>query len=151
MLIREGVSRLGVAIDEQSTIQIDCVRPSRAHHKNTICGGLYLFMTMHPLPTDSEPVWSQWLADRMGGVAEYVLPDRSRVDILTPLLAIEVDWVKKWPEAIGQAVFYGIVTERQPAVLLLLRGKPSEQRYLDRARLASDRLGIAVFTWLTIT
>ena len=104
---------------------------------------------MKPLPTDSEPVWSKWLAEKMGGVPEYVLPDRSRVDILTPTLAIEVDWAKKWAEAIGQAIFYGIVTEKQPAVLLLLRSKPTEAKYIERAKLATDKLQIPVFTWVT--
>ncbi len=104
----------------------------------------------YPSPSDGETVWSRWLAERMGGVAEFVLPDRSRVDILTDTLAIEVDWVKKWPEAIGQSVFYGIVTERQPAVLLLLRGKSTESRYLERARQATNELRIPVFTWMTV-
>ena len=96
-----------------------------------------------------EIVWSRWLADRMGGVAEYMLPDRSRVDILTPTLAIEVDWAKKWPQAIGQAVYYGIMTDKQPAIILLLRGKDTEEKYLERAKKAADELGIAVFTWRT--
>jgi len=104
----------------------------------------------YPSPSDGETVWSRWIAEQMGGIAEYVLPDRTRVDILTDTLAIEVDWVKKWPEAIGQSVFYGIITERQPAVLLLLRGKSTESKYLERARLATDKLRIPVFTWLTV-
>lgn len=103
-----------------------------------------------PLPTDHETAWSRWLAVQMGGVAEYVLPDKSRVDILTDTLAIEVDWAKKWPEAIGQAVFYGLVTARTPAILLLLRGKDTEKEYLRRAKQAADKLGISVFTWLTV-
>lgn len=87
----------------------------------------------------------------MGGVAEFRLPDASRVDILTSTLAIEVDWAKKWAEAIGQAIFYALVTDRTPAILLLLRGKETEARYLERARMAAGRLQIAVFTWRTTT
>tara|TARA_R100001594_G_scaffold143212_1_gene190907 strand:+ start:352 stop:717 length:366 start_codon:yes stop_codon:yes gene_type:complete len=102
-----------------------------------------------PKATDRETVWSKYLAKKMGGLAEYVLPDRSRVDILTPTLAIEVDWAKKWPQAIGQAVYYGIATDRMPAVLLLLRGKDTEIKYLRRARTAADNLNIPVFTWQT--
>ena len=105
---------------------------------------------MTPLPTDPEPVWSRWLAARMGGIAEYRLPDRSRVDILTQCLAIEVDWCKKYPEAIGQALYYAIMTERQPAILLLLRNKPSEPKYLERARKAAASIQMPVFTWITV-
>lgn len=104
---------------------------------------------MTPQPTDPEPVWSRWLAEQMGGVAEYVLPDRSRVDIVTTSLAIEVDWVKRWYTAIGQAVYYGAMLNRQAAIVLLLRDKPSELVYLRRCQLASDRVGLPVFTWLT--
>ena len=103
-----------------------------------------------PLPTDPEPVWSRWLAEQMGGVAEYQLPCRGRVDILTDTLACEVEWVKKgYGEAIGQAVYYGLMTERQPAIILLLRGKPTEAKYLERAKLTAGKLHIPVFTWMT--
>jgi len=105
--------------------------------------------SLTPSHNSGETHWSNWLAGKMGGVPEYVLPDRSRVDILTPTLAIEVDWVKKWPEAIGQAVYYGIMTDRQPAILLLLRNKETELTYLRRAKMAADNLNIAVFTWRT--
>jgi len=102
-----------------------------------------------PLPTDGEVAWSKWLAEQMGGEAEYRLPCKSRVDILTTTLAIEVDWVKKWPEAFGQAIYYGVITNRPAAVLLLLRGKLTEDRYLERARQVGARLNVSVFTWMT--
>ncbi|WP_171018846.1 hypothetical protein ACONUD_00725 [Microbulbifer harenosus] len=41
-----------------------------------------------------------------GGVAEYVLPDRTRVDCLTETHAMEFDFAPKWAEAIGQALYY---------------------------------------------
>lgn len=102
-----------------------------------------------PLPTDTEPVWSRWLAEQMGGIAEYRLECGSRVDIQTETLSIECDWVKKWPESIGQAVYYANETGSMPAVLLLLRGKDTEAKYLERAKKACTRLGVALFTWVT--
>ena len=103
-----------------------------------------------PIATDNELAWSRWLAKMLGGVAEFSLPERTRVDILTTTLAIEVDWVKKWPEAIGQAIYYGLRTDRQPAILLLLRGKPTEEKYLERARIATREIKLPVFTWQTV-
>jgi len=102
-----------------------------------------------PKPTDGEVKWSAWLAEQMGGVAEYWLPCKARVDIVTNSLAIEVDWCKKYAEAFGQATYYGAQTGRQPAVILLLRGKTTESRYLERARITSAESGIALFTWKT--
>ena len=67
-----------------------------------------------------ETDWSRHLAKQMRGIPEYVLPDGSRVDILTDDTAWEVEWSYKWPEAIGQAVFYGLATDRAPGVSLLV-------------------------------
>lgn len=79
-----------------------------------------------PGPNARETEWSAALAEQLGGVAEHRLPDGSRVDILTDAEAIEVEWSDKWPEAIGQAIFYGLATGRSPSVYLLLRGNADE-------------------------
>jgi len=106
-------------------------------------------MSKQPTATDGEVKWSAWLAEQMQGVAEYWLPCKARVDIVTDTLAIEVDWVKKWAEAFGQATYYAAQTDRQPAVLLLLRGKHTEAKYLARARITGAKSGIPVLTWKT--
>jgi hypothetical protein len=79
-----------------------------------------------PQPQRNEVAWSAELATTVSGQAEYRLPDGSRVDILTDHEAIEVEWSDKWPESIGQSVYYGIATDRQPCVWLLLRGDHDE-------------------------
>lgn len=101
-----------------------------------------------PKPTDPEPVWSRWLAEQMGGVAEHRVGG-VRVDILTDSLAIEVEWIKKVYEPFAQAGLYSMLTGRDPAVLFLLRGKPTEAKYRERVRMISKRLAIPVFTWVT--
>jgi hypothetical protein len=73
-----------------------------------------------------------WCA-KAGGVIEYVLPDRTRVDCLTAEYAVEVDFARKWAEAIGQALYYASVTGKRPAVLLIMES-PSDVRYLKRLR-----------------
>jgi hypothetical protein len=84
------------------------------------------------------------LAPKYDAEVEVILWDRTRVDLLTPKYAIEVDWARKWAEAIGQATWYGIVTDRQPAVLLLARpGK--DDRHLFRATAVCAKLGYRLF------
>jgi len=78
-----------------------------------------------------ESNWSHQLATDMGGVAEYTLPDKTRVDILTNDVAWEVDWGHKWAEGIGQSLYYGLATDRRPGLILLLRD--GEQRFYLRA------------------
>jgi len=84
---------------------------------------------------------------RAGGKAEYVLPDRTRVDCLTGKYAVEVDFAPKWAEAIGQALYYASVTGRTPAVLLIME-RPTDARYLLRLRRVAIDAG---FTIMTIT
>jgi hypothetical protein len=61
------------------------------------------------------------------GKIEYRLADNTRVDILTDDLAIEVDFAKKWYEAIGQAVHYSRHTNKKPAILLIVKDTLDEK------------------------
>ena len=91
-----------------------------------------------PAPKLTERDHSQQLAKELGGVAEYRLPDGSRVDILTPSVAWEVEWVEKWPESIGQSLFYSLSTDREPGVILLFRGNDKdEENYLEALSVVS--------------
>lgn len=94
---------------------------------------LCLLLTLQPQEGEvwHETDWSRHLASEMQGVPEYRLPDNSRVDIVTEATAWEVEWSDKWPEAIGQALFYSISTDKEPGVILLLRGKNAEEDYLE--------------------
>jgi len=60
------------------------------------------------------------LATATEGQAE-VSVSNGRVDVLTSDLAIEVDFVAKWHEGIGQAAHYGVATGKRPALALVLR------------------------------
>jgi len=85
---------------------------------------------------------ARWCEGR--GQVEYVLDDRTRVDCLTPEFAVEADFGHKWAEAIGQALYYGHMTNRQPGVLLIVG--PGDHRFLRRFHTAADGLGIRLFT-----
>lgn len=106
-------------------------------------------MLLRPQANDGEVRWSKWLAQQMGGESEVRLPDGRRCDIVTEHLAIEVDWVKKWPQAIGQSIAYSLELEKFPAIILLLRGKPTEKKYISYAARACSKAGIPIFTWMT--
>jgi len=57
--------------------------------------------------------------NEVGGVVEYGLPDRSRVDCLTDERAIEAEWAKNWYEAVGQSLHYAMFTGRRATILML--------------------------------
>lgn len=81
--------------------------------------------------------WSKYLAEQLDGEAEHRLPDGARVDVLqrttSHTITWEVEWVDKWPESIGQALFYSLSVDAGeaerpvlPGVYLLLRGNHDE-------------------------
>ncbi|GAB2507309.1 hypothetical protein [Microbulbifer agarilyticus] len=84
--------------------------------------------------------------DAAGGVAEYVLPDRTRVDCLTATHAVEFDFAPKWAEAIGQALYYASQTDRKAAVVLILRS-PKDERYVRRIEAAVASAGVELDIW----
>ena len=76
------------------------------------------------------------------GETEYVLPDKTRVDCLTEEYAIEFDYAKKWAESIGQSLYYSKMTDKKPAVAIIVK-KPSDKKYIRRILKAEP--GITVF------
>lgn len=81
---------------------------------------------------------TQWCQGK--GIEEFILPDRTRVDCLTDEYAIEFDFGRKWAEAIGQSLYYGYMTDRRPAVVLIL--ERDEQRFVDRFKITTQDLDI---------
>lgn len=74
--------------------------------------------------------------DKRGGVMEYELPDKTRVDCLLPDMAVEFDFANKWAECIGQALYYGQRTGKTPACVLIMERGDKDLKYLRRLRYA---------------
>ena len=85
----------------------------------------------------------EWCAEQ-GGVTEYVLPDRTRVDCLTDTHAIEIDFADQWYCAVGQALHYARMAEREPGIALILE-HPEDEKYLERLRPIAAEAGIRVW------
>ena len=77
---------------------------------------------------------------------EVVMKDGTRCDILTATHAIEVDFAKKWAEAIGQSLNYALHTGKRPGVALIVLS-PSDNKYVERVRKISARyrLGLTIY------
>ncbi len=90
----------------------------------------------------------------LGGISEFRLADKTRVDCLLEKYAIEVDFASKWAESIGQSLYYAQQTSRKPAVLLIMEDIQRDQKYLRRLVDVSTLHHIDVWTIdsnLTIT
>lgn len=109
--------------------------------------GFVLLISLSGTSAPRESDVAREVAKKMwpGSQVEHRLPDGSRVDILTSDHAWEVEWADKWQEAIGQAVFYALATNRSPGIVLLLRGR--HQTHWLRCLLVCRRLGIDLVSW----
>ena len=65
------------------------------------------------------------------GKIEYVLEDSTRIDCLTDEYAIEYDWAKKWAESVGQSLYYSKMTNKKPAVAIILNSD-NDEKYIKR-------------------
>lgn len=90
----------------------------------------------------NEKHYQTLLCKKLGGVMEFKLKDNTRVDCLTDDYAIEVDWAKKWAEGIGQSLYYAEMTNKKPAVALIVGKK--DQRYLKRINKVASKVGITI-------
>lgn len=75
---------------------------------------------------------AEWCG-KWNGQQEYKLRDNTRVDCLTVNYAVEFDFAPKWAESIGQALYYGKMTGRKPAIILIIE-KPSDWKYYNRLK-----------------
>lgn len=77
------------------------------------------------------------------GIVEYELPDHTRVDCLTDDYAIEFDFAKKWAESIGQSLYYAKMTDKKPAVAIIVK-QPSDRHYIERIKKVDKNIKIFV-------
>ncbi len=92
-----------------------------------------------------EKYYQTQLCNELGGVMEQRLLDRTRVDCLTDEYAIEVDFAKKWAESVGQSLHYALMTEKKPAVGLIVRDNKKDERRMKRLKALAEKYHIKIF------
>lgn len=79
-----------------------------------------------------EKDYQKAFADSLNAQTEIRLVDGTRVDVLTDIYAIEVDWSKKWAESIGQSLYYAKLTSKRAGVVLIVTDPVSDEKYIQR-------------------
>ena len=93
----------------------------------------------------NEVGWCEKLKTKYDAETEVVLRDGTRCDLVNTHEAIEVDWAKKWAEAIGQALYYALLLKKRPAIVLLVKKRVQDQKYIDRCQLVCRIHGITLY------
>ena len=93
-----------------------------------------------------EKWYQEIFCSKMNSAIEYQLKDKTRVDCLMENYAVEVDFANKWAESIGQSLFYGYMTGRAPAILLIIEDKYKDKKYLVRLKAVAEHENITIWT-----
>ena len=97
----------------------------------------------------NEAFFVERFAPKYNARVEVRLHEGVRVDLLSDTYAIEVDWARKYYEGFGQAMLYGILTDKKPAVLLLAVHGTSDETHVRRARMISKEYNIKLYVeWI---
>ena len=134
-------------------------------HQNTdsmrrislLIGALFLFCTLASCGETETPQkrkqslkgekWYQTLwCDEQDGQAEVPMADTTRCDCITSTHAIEVDFGRKWAEAIGQSLHYSRLTGKEAGVLLILKDN-SDKKYVSRLRDNINYFDLPIRVW----
>jgi len=91
-----------------------------------------------------EKYYQTQMCNRLKGEMEVVLHDKTRVDCLTEEYAIEVDWAKKWAEGVGQSIYYAEMTNKKPAVALIMADTDADKRHFKRLSVVANKLDIHI-------
>lgn len=105
-----------------------------------------LALSLYAKHIHKEKVYQEHFCKQLGGIMEYQLEDKTRVDCLADEYAIEVDFAQKWAESIGQSLYYASKTSRKPAVLLIMENQKRDSKYLRRLEDVSQKHQIDI--WL---
>jgi len=88
----------------------------------------------------SENEYSDLINQYFQGEQEVTVQS-GRVDILTDEYALEVEFANKWKNSIGQALWYGQQTGKQPGIVLILKSK-NDYKYFIQLNTALDYAGL---------
>lgn len=83
----------------------------------------------------------------IGGVVEYRLPDKTRVDCLTDEYAIETDFAEKLYESIGQSLHYARLTGKKAGIQLIVE-KESQMKYYHRLMDNIKFYNLPIIVWI---
>ncbi len=91
--------------------------------------------------------WQVKLCERMNGVVEQTLPNRTSLDCLSDKYAIEIAWGKDWAEAVGKVLNYSIQTGKKPGILLRYK-KKTDKEYLKKVQTLVELYKLPIMLWV---
>ncbi len=94
----------------------------------------------------SESWYQQVWCEGMDGKVEHRLKDGRRIDCLTDQYAIEIEFARKWPEAIGQSLNYSMLTGKKAGIVLILK-TAEEHSHWQRLKTVIKHYTLPIKVW----
>lgn len=110
--------------------------------KYTVIKTGILFFFMQTLSGQNEAHYVQWLNQNYFAGLTEVAVQAGRADIVNDEYAIEVEWAYKWKNSIGQALWYGLQTNKKSGIVLLMNDI-NDRKYGIMLQSALDYAGIS--------
>lgn len=86
-----------------------------------------------------------WCAGNKG-VAEVIMPDKTRCDCITETHAVEFDFAEKWTEAIGKSLHYALQTGKRAGIVLILENA-GDRKFWIRLNSNIEHFKLPIDTW----
>lgn len=77
-----------------------------------------------------EKDYADYIQSLIGGDRE-VQVQGGRADLVTDEYAFEIEWAPKWKEAIGQALWYALNTNKKPGIILILENQDQYKYFIQ--------------------
>ena len=103
-----------------------------------------LFTLSHARHFKLEKEYQKVFCSKVNGQLEYTLPDHTRVDCQTHTYSFEVDFGHKAFEAVGQALYYAMMTGKKAGMVLIQETK-ADNRYIGRIKPLARKYNISIF------
>ncbi len=111
------------------------------------CMALIILLSISVPSLGAERDYQDLWCNQNHGEVEFRLPDATRVDCLTETHAVEMDFGRKWAEAIGQSLYYASCTGKRAGVVLIV-DKDKDGRYLRRLNEAITYAKLPIDVWV---
>lgn len=91
-----------------------------------------------------EKYYQRAFCEKVRGKLEYILKDKTRVDCQTNTYSFEVDFGIKAFEAVGQSLYYSMMTGKKAGIVLIQETK-ADNRYIGRIKKLAKKYNIHLF------
>jgi hypothetical protein len=109
---------------------------------------IMLLMPISCFATSYQPLeeyQAEWCA-KNGGKIDYVYEnDTSNVACIKDQYAIYTAYASKWKEAVGQALYYSVMTGKKPGVALIVPNTAEDTKNFKNLKQVADKYNIRVW------